>query len=329
MSSSDKIDRVMAVLSGQRPDRPPVSFWYHFEAHQRHGPEAIQAHLEHARSHDLDFVKVMNDNGYPKPKPIKAIEDLRALTVLNGDEPEFARQLELLEALAKEFSGRLLMATTVFNAWATLRRLIKPKDKPGPPKLTSGGEESDLLLSEFLTRDRQAVAEAVRVVGESLANFAAKCVSAGADGVFLSVRDDWINTAKHGASTYDELVRPADLRILEGASAGRFNLLHVCGVAADFDRFANYPVHVINWADRAAGPSIAEVIAKTRSTICGGVDNLDTLPNGTPEQCAAEVRDALAQAGDRPILIAPGCTFDPQRVPRENLEALCQTVRAL
>ena len=27
----NKIERVMAVVEGRRPDRPPVSFWYHFD----------------------------------------------------------------------------------------------------------------------------------------------------------------------------------------------------------------------------------------------------------------------------------------------------------
>jgi hypothetical protein len=40
-----------------------------------------------------------------------------------------------------------------------------------------------------------------------------------------------------------------------------------------------------------------------------------------------EVADALRQAQDRPIMIAPGCTFDPARVPEANLHALADAVR--
>ena len=50
------------------------------------------------------------------------------------------------------------------------------------------------------------------------------------------------------------------------------------------------------------------------------------MPNGTPEECAAEVRDALRQAGDRPIIVAPGCTFDPDAVPTDNLHAVRKAV---
>ncbi len=328
MSTSDHIERVSAVLEGRQPDRPPVSFWHHFDTHQRCGPAAVQAHLDHVRTYDLDFLKVMNDNGYPKPREITSVQDLEALQPLSGDEPEFARQLELLEALSGELSGHVLMATTLFNAWATLRRLIKPKPKPGPPDLTLVQAEADRILAEFLAEDVEAVARAVRVIAGSLTRFATRCVQAGANGIFLSVRDDWLDSDPETPGSYDELVRQTDLQILDAVSDARFNMLHVCGRPLNFAAFAKYPVHVINWADRAAGPSIADAIEITTPAICGGVDNLAELPDGTPQQVAAQVRDALAQAGARPILIGPGCTFDPQVVPPENLHAMCEAARS-
>jgi hypothetical protein len=84
---------------------------------------------------------------------------------------------------------------------------------------------------------------------------------------------------------------------------------------------------VLNWADRAAGPSIREVAPWAKPALWGGVDNLVTLASGTPQQVREEVADALRQAGARPIMIAPGCTFDPARVPQANLHALADAVR--
>ncbi len=105
-------------------------------------------------------------------------------------------------------------------------------------------------------------------------------------------------------------------------------MIHVCGVPQDFESFTAYPVQVINWADRSGGPAIAEVIGKVKAAVCGGVDNLETLPNGSLQQVEEEVRDALRQAGDRPMIVSPGCTFDPERVPEENLFAMVRAARA-
>jgi uroporphyrinogen decarboxylase len=171
-----------------------------------------------------------------------------------------------------------------------------------------------------------ALARALDTIAVSLANFGGRCVEAGADGIFLSVRDDWVDTPENGPGHYDRLVRPTDLKILAGVQRAAFNMLHVCGQAVNFSRFAEYPVHAVNWADRYAGPPLAAVAATMRPAICGGLDNLGTLAAGTPEDCQREVADAIRQVGGRPLIIAPGCTFDPDTVPAANLEAIRQAV---
>lgn len=321
------VERVRCVLEGRRPDRPPVSFWYHFPPDQVFGSAAVAAHIQHVEAFDLDFLKVMDDNDYPQGIRIESIEDLASLTVLRGDEPEFSKQLDLLSDLRRAFQQRLLMATTVFNAWTCLRRLIRPSTSHNLPNLDAASDQPSERIKELLSIDADAVEKAIRVIATSLANFVRRCLAAGADGVFLSVRDDWLSPAQGTCNVYDSLVRPNDLAILDAARTGTFNVLHVCGKAVDFPAFANYPVHVINWADRAAGPSIAEVRTWVKPAMCAGVDNLTTFPNGTPTDCMNEVADALAQAGNRPIIVAPGCTYDPERVPRENLEAVCRAAR--
>jgi uroporphyrinogen decarboxylase len=323
----DRVERVRSVLQGRRPDRPPVSFWCHFPSDQVYGPAAVDAHLKHLETYELDFLKVMNDNGYPSSTRIRSAADLASLNALRGDEPEFARQLDLLADLKRRLGGRVWMCTTLFNAWATLRRLIHPPTGHGPPNLDPGPDETGATIKRFLSEDAAALTQALRNIATSLRNFARRCIEAGADGVFLSVRDDWVDTPSEEPGLYDRLVRPTDLEIMAGAANGSFNVLHVCGRPVNLRRFAEYPVQVMNWADRAAGPAIADAIGWARPAICGGVDNLSTLPRGRPEDCEREVADALRQAGDRPIMIAPGCTYEPQAVADENLRAVCDAVR--
>jgi uroporphyrinogen decarboxylase len=329
----NKIERVDAVLAGRQPDRPPVSFWYHFGPEAIYGPQAVAAHVQHVETYDLDFLKIMDDNRYPRPATPAGVlaraADLDRLEVLQGDEDRFGRQLELIAHLARHFAGHLRMATTVFNSWSTLRQLTVPETgQHSPPSLAAGPAPQDELLSRLLPEAPGAVARALDVITESLAHFVRHALAAGADGVFLSARDDWVDTPENGAGTYDRLVRPGDLKILAASAQGSFNLLHVCGKALDFGRFAAYPVHAINWADRYAGPAIADVAGWVRPALCAGLDNLRTMVSGSPEDCAQQVADALQQAGGRPMLLAPGCTFDPDSVPLANLHAIRQAVAA-
>jgi uroporphyrinogen decarboxylase len=327
----NKIERLDAVLAGHRPDRPPVSFWYHFDSDCAAGMAAVEAHVRHMETYDLDFLKIMDDNRYPRiglqDGVISGVEDLEKLPVLKGDEDSFARQLELIEALVRRYRGKFRMITTVFNSWTVLRQMIFPESgQHKPPVLGQTGDPRDAVLSGFLREASEVLFSALDTIAESTVNFLQNCLKAGADGIFFSVRDDWVDSPENGGGTYERLVKPGDLRILKAVQGATFNMLHVCGQAVDFRRFGNYPVHAVNWADRYAGPSIASVSGWLKPAICGGLNNLGTMAAGSQEDCKREAFNAIQQAGDRPIILGPGCTFDPATVPSENLHAIRRSV---
>ena len=320
MTSKQRVD---AVLCGRMPDRPPFSFWYHFSQDQVAGTGALQAHVDQFERYQMDFLKVMNDNAYPHSGRIERVEELASLAPLKGDEEGFGYQLELLSALRAAVGARVYMPATIFNAWAVLRRLVEEPTVHLPPNLDAAADGSSRWIRNAYAQRPDLVAKALETIGQNLARFAALCVRVGADGIFLSVRDDWVDT-RQTPGLYGRLVRPTDQAILAAVGQAHFNILHVCGKAVNFQAFAGYPVAAINWADRAAGPPIAEVANWAKPALCAGVDNLGTLVTGSPHQVRAEIADALRQAGRRPIIIAPGCTFDPQKVPPANLEALAE-----
>jgi len=324
----DKRTRIETVLAGRRPDRPPVSFWHHFPESQRAGQPAADAHLRFLDRYDVDFLKVMNDHLFPRGDvPIVAgVADLKKIVPQPSDAGELAGQLDVIAKLATAVGRDLPLCTTVFGPWSTLRQWTRPPStRHGPPSLDVS-DDRDEMLARLLAEDRAAVGGALETIATTLADFARACVAAGADGIFLSVRDDWVDTPANGPETYAQLVRPADLLLLDAVREASFNILHICGRPQDFRGLADYPVHVLNWADRAAGPSLAFARDRVRPALAGGVDNLDTLPNKKPGDVAAEVRDAVRQAGERPILITPGCTFDPVTVPPANLDAMIEAV---
>ena len=326
---SDKRTRVETVLVGRRPDRPPVSFWHHFTEAQRAGQAAVDAHLHFLERYDVDFLKVMNDHLFPRGDVpiVQSVAALKKIRPQAADAGELASQLDVIAKLAAAVGEQLPMCTTVFGPWSTLRQWTRPPSTAhGPPSLDAS-DDRDETLSRLLTEDRQAVRGALEAIAATLADFARACVQAGADGIFLSVRDDWVNTPTNGPDTYAELVRPADRMLLDAVGHATFNMLHICGRPQDFRALADYPVHVLNWADRSAGPSLAYARDRVRPALAGGVDNLATLPSKGPEDVAAEVHDAVRQAGERPILITAGCTFDPQAVPSTNLDAMIAAAR--
>ena len=162
----NKIERLDAVLKGRRPDRAPVSFWYHFSEECAAGRAAVQAHVRHMETYDLDFLKIMDDNRHPRlglrEGVISGIDDLERLPALQGDENGFARQLELISELARRFGGQFRMITTVFNSWSTLRQMILPASgKHGPPVVGQTDDPRDHTMSRFLREAPDALSRAL------------------------------------------------------------------------------------------------------------------------------------------------------------------------
>jgi uroporphyrinogen decarboxylase len=328
----NKIERINAVIAGKQPDRTPLSFWHHFGPEAVFGPNAVAAHLRHMETYDLDFLKVMDDNRYPRPASSSGLitckDDLSRLKVLNGDEDTFEKQLDLIGRLRERLGKGVFMVTTVFNSWSTLRQLTMADSGEHSAGPSVGPKPGDRIMTGLLREAPSVFAQALDVIARSLSNFVHKAVRAGADGIFLSVRDDWVDTPENGNGTYNRLVRPGDMLLLERLleDEAPFSVLHVCGKAMDFKRFASYPVQAVNWADRHAGPAIKDVAGWLKPAICAGLDNQGTMVDGSPECCAQEMEDAVQQAAGRPIILAPGCTFDPKDVPEKNLQAIRKSV---
>jgi uroporphyrinogen decarboxylase len=198
-----------------------------------------------------------------------------------------------------------MIAVTIFNTYATGQKL------------------SNRHLPELIAADRAAAAEGLATVAGNLASFAGAVIAAGADGVFLAA--DGCGDGVFEAGVYREVFRPGDLTILEGASSGKFNIVHIHGMDTDFDNFVDYPAQVINWADRTAGPSIEEARGKLDRCLLAGVDHLGTIATGSSDEIRGEVADAIGRSGGRKFIVGPGCSV-PNDIDHARLRVMREAV---
>ena len=91
-----------------------------------------------------------------------------------------------------------------------------------------------------------------------------------------------------------------------------------------FDQVLDYPVQVLNWSDRIAGPSLREARVMTSKCLMGGWNEFGALSQGPEEQILAEAKDALAQTGGRKFILANGCS-----VPDDTDHRWLETARAI
>jgi len=288
----NKIERVLAALRGQPVDRVPASFWFHFPANQRAGHAMAEAHLRYYRAADPDFLKVMNDNGYPLlgVDAIRTPADWRKLRPAPLSSQQFQDQLAGLRELVEVLGDEALLVTTIFNPYAV------------------GNDLSGRQVTEHLKADPQAVSAGLATIAEALARFAEACIQAGAAGVYFSAQGGEVD--RFTAGEHAQFIKPHDLTVLRAAEAAgaRFNLLHICGANLRLDAYADYPAHAVNWAPQLGNLSLSQGRALFRRTIVGGVDQRGPIVDGSREQIEAEVRAAIAEMGKIGFMVGAGCT---------------------
>jgi uroporphyrinogen decarboxylase len=304
--SMTRIERVRAALSGGEVDRPPFSVWYHFGLQHAPAERTAQAHLEFFEAYDLDWLKVMNDYSYPMPRGVETVtepRDLKRLTPLDVHQGTLGEQLEAVRLIGRELRGKALVVDTVFNAWNTLRRSIL-KEAMGP-----------------VMQEHPAELEAtLAVVNDNLIRYAIASLHGGAAGIFLSVP---ATSESLTPEQYERFMRPFDIAFLEAIRPfGECHILHAHGTGLYLDRLLDYPVHAISWADRESGPPLAVMRGLTPRALVGGLEHTH-FPYTSAARVREQVRAAVAEAGPRRLLVAPGCA-----IPTYSFPELIRAARA-
>jgi uroporphyrinogen decarboxylase len=328
----NKRERVEAALRGAEVDRVPTSFWGHNYLKEWSAEGLAEAMLDSFRAHDWDFMKVnprasyhvegwgavlerSNDpNRGPtfQRAPVRYPEDWERLRPLEPDRGVLGEQLTALRLIRDHLKGEAHFVQTIFSPLSVAKYLAGNHVEP---------------VKESIAGHRRALETALDTISKVFAEYAQACIEAGASGIFFATTG-WASKDQLRKDEYRTFGIPYDLRVLDAVAAkAPFNILHNCGDNIYFDLLADYPVEAISWAATLSGnPTLGEGKRRTRRAVMGGVSEKTTLPDGTPEEVAAEVSRALDQTGGRRVLIAPGCSIPP-RTPRANLEAAATAAR--
>ncbi|MGC8667726.1 MAG: uroporphyrinogen decarboxylase family protein [Chthonomonadales bacterium] len=306
-------ERVLAACAGGSVDRVPYSLWYHFRLDPPAGENMAQAELQFYRLYTPDLFKVMHDIPYEMPEGmpvVKSAEDWRALPVLDGVSGNFGAQLGTVQRIIQECNGDVPVIDTVFSIFSTAQKVCGNR------------------TLEFLKTDPDALHAGLRALAASLANYSSALVSHGADGIYLAISGAARDTMDE--ATYRQHFARYDQQILDAASGGRVNVAHHHGVGI-------YPEIVLemkgfriySWSNRLPGnPSIREMRVRTKTCLMTGIDETKFAAM-TPEEIVAQGRDAVAEAGGKGFILAPGCAVPtPPETSQEQLAAFQRAVSA-
>lgn len=288
-----RTERVQAALRGEPVDRLPVCFWHHFRPHGsgRAMAEATLAFFD--EEFDLDIVKVMPDLPYPFPHhSIQTLDDWRLIEPIDTARSRYVNErAECVQLLRHELGDDTPIVVTVISPLAEAMYFAADRER-----FLSDAERAPAVIHEALATIAENVRAHIRDV-----------IDAGADGVFFALQG--CSTEIMSSERYRELGRPYDLLALQGASNGWLTILHVHGERGLlFDDVLGYPVQVLSWSDRLAGPSLSEARGKTDACLMGGWHEFGALSNGPEAAIADEATDAIAQTGGRKLILANGCS---------------------
>jgi uroporphyrinogen decarboxylase len=328
MKQMTRRERLAAAIDRRPVDRVPYAVWRHFPAVDRSPAGLAQSTLRFHEHYGSDFLKITPRGGYGVEAwgcvesdqvlptghracascAVKTADDWKRIRPL--DPASAAGWVEELETIIRLGFDRRIgdapVLPTLFSPLSLARKL-------------SGDR-----LAQDLRERPDVVTDALEAITETLIKFADLALREGVSGVFYSIQ-----AASRSVLTEEQYARfgePYDRRFLETVHPRSFlTVIHGHGDALMFERLARLPGHVWNWDDRAAGPALARARNLVPGALCGGLDQVRTLRDGTPEAAAAEARDAVAQVDGAGLIVAPGCVL-MAGTPDANVAAVVRTL---
>lgn len=325
-------ERIHAALRAEPVDHVPVALWRHFPNDDLRAETLAARVVEFQNAYDFDLVKVTPASGYPAEmygatfvdaknregtraytrRPVATLEDWDNLAPLDASNPVTAREAAAVKQVREQLGPEVPILQTVFGPLNSAHNLA--------------GERTFADLRSH----PQVLERALRAIAETTINFALASLRSGADAIFYATQ---MATSRYMSE--DEFHRygePYDLQVLEAIRAAKpdFVILHIHGRNIYFDTLADWPVDVLNWHDRRTAPSLRDARGRlgTAKALLGGLHELKTLTEGSPDDVRAEVRDAVAQTGGRGFILGAGCVIQVD-TPERNIRAAVDAVRGV
>ena len=324
MSHRERIEKALAM---EETDRLPFGFWWHFPNQDRAPRRLAQLSLELQQKLDLDFIKfspyglysvvdwgvVLDVPGGQRPPvqaeyPIQKPEDWRKLTPLRGTEGEYLVVLEAQRIALAEMRERVPLIQTVFSPLTTALKLASAGEAAGAPARSPGCRACG-------PGDHRRNDAPFRCRGDR-----PRCgwpVLRQPDG------QRGLPDAGRVRGVREE-VRPGGAGGRARPRRGSMSCISTARRSCSIE-VLDYPVQALNYHDREAGPSLAEMRKRTNKCLIGGIGQNTTLVHGTPADVDAQVQDAWRQVHRRGLILGPGCVAS-SGIPEANVLQLRKSV---
>lgn len=310
--------RFETLLDGKKADRPIVSGWHHFLAHEQTATDLAEATIRFAKKFDWDWIKInpratylaetfgnvydFGDYEWVFPKQVHAViqkeSDLAKIKQVRVHDSEPLK--EQIEAVRLIREG-LVDTPIIQTLFSPLTILMFLTGHSSYYNQTMYGSETSLNFNKLIEDNPSAVHRALHHIAETMAEYVTELEAVGVDGLFYATTGT-AHPKLFDEATFNAFSRPYDEIVLEAVKKGK-TILHTCGPYADPKRFNDYPVSGISWDTKAEGNP--EVDVSLKKTKVAGVDH--QLFEKDIETIQAQSKKALHEVKDEPFLLVPNC----------------------
>jgi uroporphyrinogen decarboxylase len=314
-------ERVRAALKGEETDRIPISLWRHWPIHDETAEGLAAVTVWWQEQYDFDLVKITPTGTYsiedwggrteysPNPHGVRTVVRTGVTSV---DQWPRLEQLDVKKGyLGEQIKAVHLVARRIQNSAPILMTVFSP--------LTTALKLAGDRIFADLRLHPEEFKRGLQIIAETTARFSQESLSAGAHGLFFATQCDTYRMLSE--AEYQKYGMPYDRIVLDAVrEESEILLLHAHGHDIMFDLVAGYPVDAINWHDRITSPALKEARGRFSGVLVGGINEWVTLLKGPEDAIAAEIQDAIAQAGGRGFMVGPGCVT-PINTPSKHLHA--------
>lgn len=337
-----KIERLEAVLNGKVADHVPVSAWRHFIEDEHSGAERwAESMIKFQKKYNWDFIKLQpraslfceawgqeysydDYNGNVVAPCTKHLfnydtlaNDLSKITFLENS-PVFDDALHGVKLVIEAMPDTPVFQT-IFCPGAIFEMFFGalPSGRYRETSRTGG-------IVEAISKYPEETAKAMQNITDSLIVYVKKLKEIGTYGIFYSSAA----LARSGYLTipeWENYVKKYDLQIIEAMKPMKV-MLHTCGINANPEHFADYPIDILHWADSANGnPKLNTASNWLPNAIPAGGCDERIFGKDNKEAVNNLTKITLDKMGNKPFILCPDCSLSIKST-NEELIALKNSV---
>lgn len=323
--------RIAKVMAGQVPDRMPASFWVHNCTREQTIEDLVSETLRLQETFRFDFVKPQSpahaacmvwgaevtQPTRPDVWPVLTRPVLRSTSDLGAIRPmpvssQLADQVEVMRRIRAAVGKDVPVVGTVFAPLMVMWLMHE------------GRKEATL---DMVREAPDQLTPALDAIADTLCEFARMLIEdVGVDGIFYAT-----TTCCRGEMSEEAHARyhaPYDKQILAASRGAWMNVIHLCGHEIEAHRFVDCDVPIVSWELCKTNPGLTEMRSRFQRTMLTGVPAKPAFGSVPVEVLRQDTRAAVAEAGGRNLIVAPGCSINPG-VDESRIGVVMDEVRSI